>query len=623
ASAPTSNSGSDGGTSTTNTQEVGIGEPDLVWTDGTRLVTVVNGSLQIVDLAAGTVTATIDLQSDESGGSPVGLMVEGEHAVVIHRSYGTRPTASGGVRDGVIMAAATTTVLNRVDLGAEPAVVGEVVVDGDYVDARMVDGVVRTVVRSFPAELGWVYPSNGNESSMRRAEEANRAIVAESTLEDWLPSMSVSRDGTESTSAAVDCDAVDHPAQFGGFEVVTVVGLDLGAGATQPLPSAAVVAGAGTVYASPDHLYVSTTRYPEATGSVASIDDTDSTTSVPTTTPEESDEVRTAVHSFALPSDVAATYEGSGSVPGQLLDQFALSEHEGDLRVASTTLPSSWWGQPEPAIPGGGRLPDRPAEVTESRVTVLRLQDDELVTVGEVTGLGPTEQIRGVRFAGPLAYVVTFRQTDPLYVVDLHDPTAPIVAGELKIPGFSSYLQVIGEGRVLGLGQDATDTGRTTGFQESLFDVSDPGQPTRLANLVVPDSSSLAEEDHHAVLWWEPDRLLAVPVTGWGAGVRAGAEEISTVPGNAVLVTRVTDTAIEQVGTIRHPAVTTRGGGSSPCPPNANCVMPIEPDPATYAWNPPIVRTVMADGRLVTVSNAGVKVSDPTTLADLAWIPLA
>jgi hypothetical protein len=665
----------DDATSTTNTQEPGIGEPDLTWTDGERLVTVVNGTLQIVDLSAGSVTATVDLQGDESGGSPIGLLVAGEHAVVIQQGWAA--AEDPGMRNGtfvdrIVPAGTSQTRLTRVDLGADPAVVGEVAVDGDHVDARMVDGVVRAVVRSAPAQLGWVYPSGNSDASIRRAEEANREVATTSTLTDWLPSMTVSSGGTMSERAtAVDCASVEHPAQFGGFDVVTVVGLDLAAGATQPLPSAAVVAGAGTVYASADHLYVTTTRYPDTTSSggmpeplvaeaeaegttgddptspdtstpESTPDSTPTTTTTDTTTPDttnpdptapepttpdtlpppESDELRTDVHAFTLPADAAAAYEASGSVPGQLLNQFALSQHEGDLRVATTTTPT--WSGPVPVPEDGSTSSAEPVDVSQSLVTVLRRSGDELATIGQVSGLGPTEQIRGVRFAGPLAYVVTFRQTDPLYVVDLHDPTAPRAAGELKIPGFSSYLQVIGDGRVLGLGQDATETGRTTGFQESLFEVTDPSNPQRLANLVVPDAMSLAEADHHAVLWWSPDRLLAVPVTSWGAdGIASDPDSpTSNGPSNVVLVTRVTDTAIEQVGSISHPSAPSAGGGSSPCPPNANCVMPIGPGAGDGEWSPQIVRTLVADGRLVTVSSAGVKVSDLATLADLTWIPL-
>ena len=207
---------------------------------------------------------------------------------------------------------------------------------------------------------------------------------------------------------------------------------------------------------------------------------------------------------------------------------------------------------------------------------------------------------------------MTFRQTDPLFVVDLSVPEAPRVAGELKIPGYSSYLQEVGEGRVLGIGQDATDTGRQTGFQESLFDVSDPSSPQRLAQLVVPYASSSAESDHHALSWWAPDSLLAVPVTNYGP------PNADYTARSGVLVTRVTDTGITELGVITHPSSGSYGGGTVPsCPPNAFC-LPVEPD--DYAYPTQIDRTLVANGRIVTVSATGVKVSDKATLADQAWI---
>jgi uncharacterized secreted protein with C-terminal beta-propeller domain len=619
ASAPTTASGGDGGTSTTNTQEQGVGEPDLAWTDGTRLVTVEGGVLRVVDLDAGAVTATLDLPDSETGSTPVGLLVDGDHALVVQRSYGvitydTPSSTRGGDVSSMPVQSAPGTRLTRVDLGATPTIIGSVSVDGDYVDARMVDGVVRAVVRSSPAQLGFVYPAGNGQAAIDRAAAANRQVIAESTISDWLPTMTVETAGQDGTTTpAVDCSAVDHPTVFGGFGVVTVVGLDLAAGAVEPLPSAAVVADAQTVYASTEALYLATTRWPSYAMTTDGVAPT-------TSTPAEEQQIRTDVHAFSLPADVAARYEASGSVPGQLLGQFALSEHDGDLRVASTTTPS-WFPEPMPmaveddasgsSSSGGVAVaPVTEPAVSESRITVLRRDGEALGAVGEVTGLGPTEQIRGVRFAGPTAYVVTFRQTDPLFVVDLSDPEAPRVAGELKIPGYSSYLQEIGEGRVIGIGQDATTTGRQTGFQQTLFDVSDPSSPQRLAQLVVPYAQSSAESDHHALLWWAPEGLLAVPVTNWP--LPSGAT------GAGILVTRITDRGIEQVGTVVHPSTSGDGGTVPSCPPNANCILPVEP---SYAYPTQIDRTLVANGRLVTVSTAGVKVSDLSTLADRAWIP--
>jgi len=118
-----------------------------------------------------------------------------------------------------------------------------------------------------------------------------------------------------------------------------------------------------------------------------------------------------------------------------------------------------------------------------------------------------------VRFIGSTAYVVTFRQVDPLFVVDLSDPAAPRMDGQLDLQGYSAYLHPVGDGLLLGVGQDATGQGRLLGTLLSLFDVSDPAHPTRLQQVALgTGSSSEVEYDHHAFLWWGPTSLAVVPV---------------------------------------------------------------------------------------------------------------
>ena len=184
-------------------------------------------------------------------------------------------------------------------------------------------------------------------------------------------------------------------------------------------------------------------------------------------------------------------------MPGHLLNQFSMSELNGDLRVATTT--NSWDG----------------SAPSSSAVRVLRPEGNELVQIGLVDGLGLTEQIYAVRFLGTQAYVVTFRQTDPLYVIDLTDPAAPVLSGELKIPGYSAYLHPVGEGLLLGVGQGADLDGRVQGTQLSLFDVSDPANPCSLSTLPIGGFSE-AEWDHQAFLYWPEDGTIVLPVSpGW------------------------------------------------------------------------------------------------------------
>jgi uncharacterized secreted protein with C-terminal beta-propeller domain len=160
-------------------------------------------------------------------------------------------------------------------------------------------------------------------------------------------------------------------------------------------------------------------------------------------------------------------------------------------------------------------------------------------------GLGKGERIYAVRYIGDTGFVVTFRQVDPLYTLDLSDPERPRVVGELKVPGYSAYLHPVGDGLLLGVGQDATDEGRRTGVQLSLFDVSDLAKPVRLDQFAVGASSyTPVEGDHKAFLWWAPQKLAVVPVVRY-----------ENQPFGGSLALRVDGGKIAEAGRIAHPTL--------------------------------------------------------------------
>lgn len=252
----------------------------------------------------------------------------------------------------------------------------------------------------------------------------------------------------------------------------------------------------------------------------------------PTEAPVEVTGPRTLLHLFSIDAS-GATHLASGSVAGSLLNQFAMSIRDGRVRVATT-------------------VEDWNAGTSVSQLAVLEQAGSELVEVGRVGDLGPTEVIHAVRFMGDTAYVVTFRQTDPLYTIDLRDPTAPRVVGELKIPGYSAYLHPLPDGRLLGIGQDATEDGRTTGLQVSVFDVSDPASPLRTAQLAMEGASSTAEFDHLAVTYHEG--RLFLPYTVWGQPIEVDEDGDGVVEDHrqefdaGVLVVDVEGDALREVG---------------------------------------------------------------------------
>jgi len=275
----------------------------------------------------------------------------------------------------------------------------------------------------------------------------------------------------------------------------------------------------------------------------------------------------TEVHRFDLGRPGAPAYVASGKVPGRLLNQYALSEHEGHLRVA-TTLTT-----------GDGR---------SSASGVHVLATGTMAEVGKVGGLGAGERIYSVRFIGPVGYVVTFRQVDPLYTLDLRDPAAPRTTGELKITGYSAYLHPGAEGRLIGIGQEASEQGRTLGTQVSLFDVSDPAAPRRLSQLFQKDSGSEAEWDPHAFLHWPETGITVVPLSSYGEGEQE----------TGAVVLKITDSKVSRVGMIKHPA------------------------PKGENHQPGIQRSMIIGDSIWTFSYQGAQVNDATTLARQAWIPL-
>jgi Beta propeller domain len=229
--------------------------------------------------------------------------------------------------------------------------------------------------------------------------------------------------------------------------------------------------------------------------------------------------------------------------------------------------------------------------------------------VGKAGGLGAGEQIYAVRFAGPVGYVATFRQTDPLYTLDLSDPAQPRVVGELQLSGYSAFLYPVDASHVIGVGQDANSFGQTTGTQVSLFDVSDLAAPVRLATYDLQFGHSEAEFDPHAFLYWAPSRLLVIPVQLPGATAQPGppTQGGTAQPGvmlpywpvSEALVLHVSDTGFTELGMISHP------------------VTPDEPAGAQ------IRRSLVIDTALWTLSDAGLKANDIATLSPLGWVPFS
>ena len=548
----------------TNLQELGIDEPDLVKTDGERIVVVTGSTLQVILIDGDrlSLAGSIDL-----GFWSENIFLDGDRVIVIAPStgyYEIMPFIDDVAFETDVAefypSQTQKVMLTAIDISdpGHPELARSLQIDGRYISARMVEGAIRLVISSQPTGFAWSYPEGGGLRSERIAEEENREIIRESTIENWLPYYVVTDhvgvDRTVAEGTLLECDRTHRPEEYSGLSTLSLVTLDpnelLVSDAT------AVFADGEIVYSSGEAAYVATSRWisPAVWESGGQPED-----------------MQTLIHKFNL-EPRSAEYQASGAVSGYLLSQWSMSEWQGDLRVASTTAPQ-WWDTPD----------------SESLVSVLRDNGDELELIGNVDGLGRGERIYAVRMIADRGYVVTFRQVDPLYVLDLSDPARPTVEGELKIPGYSAYLHPIADGHLLGVGQDADEDGRVFGLQASLFDVSDPMDPQRTDRFTMKGGHSELEWDHHAFLFDPSDGLTVIPFQRW--------DERSEGPQAGAMVFEIGPSGIDEVGVITHG------------------------DNADWGWEVPIRRSLLINGQLITVSDAGVMLSSPDSLDILDWVP--
>ena len=558
--------------SKTNTHEAGVDEPDLVKTDGHRIVTVLDGTLRVIEVESNELIGSLKFE-DPGEWYPTQLLMKGDRVLVVLSPLSVAP-AIWPPQPGRHVAEGSRLIL--VDVSGPPRIVSQLDVDGWFVDARQVDSLARLVLRSGP-RLAWTYPSDPTKPGAEDAAlAANQDVLARSTIEDWVPRYTLSTDGEPSEGSLVQCADISHPRTYSGTSMLTVLTLDLGSDLGVD-DSIAVVGDGQTVYGTGSSLYIAD----DHRGMPMPID----MRALPAPGQEQ-----TEIHLFDASGLGKPEYVASGAVNGWLLNQYSLSEHEGYLRVATTRNGSSTIIGP----PGGPM---------ESQVAVLERQGGQLVEVGSVGGLGKGEQIYAVRFIGPVGYVVTFRQVDPLYTLDLSDPRSPRVVGELKITGYSAYLHSAGDDRLIGVGQDADQQGMTRGAQVSLFDVGDPAAPARLDTFPMPGGWSDAEHDPHAFLYWPDEQLVVIPVW-WDGGMWPEAApndaQPSIAPAGGAVVLRINSDSLVEVGTLSH------GGYGA------------EFD--YYLADPTIRRSLVIGDTLWTLSGSGALASDLDDLDEQAWV---
>ncbi|MCC6125004.1 MAG: beta-propeller domain-containing protein [Pirellulales bacterium] len=465
--------------SNTNTQVAGVDEADLMETDGNYLYMLSRGELVIVDVRSvdrPSIAARLKVNQKASS-----MYLSGDRLTLISGRY---------EQTGV-------SVLDVSDR-ASPEIVQTTRFDGCLIDSRAIGDRVYLVIDHgiYLPEINIVNADGssidynnlkvGTEGQYRYETEAEYRHRMEGYLDrKALPAYTTyDAEGKELAHGFV-CDPRDFykPGESDGlhrFSVMAVIDMK----SNTPGPAAAIVIPGGSVgpiYASTDAFYLlgNTT----AADSLGSYD-------------------YTAIRKVSISGQAEKpVFVAKGVVAGRILDQFSLDEHDGLLRVATTrgSATGNWNGM-------------------QNDLFVLEQRGTNLKIIGSLEGLAQGERIYSVRFLDEHAFVVTFRNTDPLFAVDLSDPTAPQVKGELILPGFSNYLHSIEGGLLLGLGRHAdSESGLFADPQVSLFDVNDLGAPKLLDRLTIPTGRSGGLnlfDDHHVVAYYPESRVLTVSVPG-------------------------------------------------------------------------------------------------------------
>jgi len=486
----------------TNNQESGVAEADFFQTDGDYIYAIRQGRLQVIDARdpqnlAVSGSAAID-------GWASGFYLSGDRLVVVSSSWGNGGPAYGAARMAIMpgwFRGSPRTVVTTFDISdkSNPVAVHQTSMDGTLDDSRMVDGRLYVVIGNtldIPEPL-IVHTARGD---FYEGANAYLSRLREHFL-DSLPEYTA--DGV--TSSVVAGKDILAPRWSKNSQLLSIAVFDPSGDGGTPVGLTTTVGTTGTVYASTGSLYVASTDWCSPWWGDGGL--------------------TTQIYKFGLAGD-EAPLEGFGTVDGYVINQFAMDEEAGYFRIATT----SGWG----------------ADSTNS-IYVMADTGDDIEVIGAITNLGLTERIYSVRFEGDHGYVVTFRQTDPFYTLDLSDPFDPRVAGELKLPGYSSYLQEIGAGLVIGLGRDADENGRVNGLKLTVFDTSDLVNPREVSSTSLTTGSmfewSAAEGDHHAISWFPAQGILAVPVTTYDADWNGS---------NFVKVLRISSTGIESLGEVAH-----------------------------------------------------------------------
>jgi len=464
----TTNNATDGSSqdySGTNVQVEGIDEADIIKTDGTYIY-VLRGEWFLIYKASGAQTEEIariqivdntQIKKTEDYYSyvydnPVEFYIHGSYAtILVSYSAFTRDSRGYYTNDST-----TRIICLNISNPKSPRVETDFFQSGVYSSSRLQENVLY-VISNYEIYEG---------------------------IEEDDPATYVPKIGNNGVGELVQCTDIRILPHIVSASYTVVTSIDLNS--LQRIDQKSILGSAETIYMSYNNLYVASTVYIS--------EDKEPYQESVYTIEEHTDRLSTQIMRIAL-KDGSMDVAAQCTVDGALLNQFSLDEYEGNLRLAVTVYNYSY-----------KILRDKDYGIEQiiygndsDQTNALYILGPSMNKLGSIEGLAKDERIYSVRFSGPVGYMVTFRQVDPLFAMDLSDPKNPKVTSELKIPGFSTYLHPYGDGKLLGLGLDATEN-RVSGMKLSMFDVSNAYDIKEADMTLIGSYNSEALYNHKAVL---------------------------------------------------------------------------------------------------------------------------
>ncbi len=512
----------------TNNQEQGVDEADFVKTNGYNIFFVDNGLLHIMDVPEfGEIkhSSTTPIQ-----GNPVAMLLDGNQLVVISTVYTWNIDEDDPLQDsmgwtgdwyGWRTNTLTKFSVYNVSNSSSPDLTRELYIEGYYMTAREVLGTVRAVTHTWmniPDLRTWInYPDgywdSGYSEEERRnmrevaaldAMEHNLKVLNEIRLKDIIPQVHERVDDQIFTHHMSNdgCSDFATPEDALNRGYTSIFTIDLTSDDLE-FEADHIVGNWPQVYASEDQLIITESAWDWwwFWGHDEMMESTN-------------------IHTFDISDAGETAYAGSGRVDGTILDQFSISEYQGVIRVATTTGQwGRWWMEnPEPM---------ENHVITLSHALDVESGKTRLLEMGRVDGIAYNETIWSARFVEDRAYIVTFENMDPLWTIDLSNPTSPRIMGELEVPGVSTYIHPLSDDAILtiGLGPADEETGLGLDWSHtrlSLFNVSNFSNPQlsqvlSLSPVIEPNDGwnwawSEATWEHKAFQYWAPKGMLAVPL---------------------------------------------------------------------------------------------------------------